>query len=622
MRNLLIYTLLLLIPLGAAAQNVNIPDPNLRAILNAALEKPANAEITEAEMETLTWIESDDSDVGDLTGLAFATRLEGIRLEGGTISDLSPLSELRRLEQIHFPGHLIEDLSPISTLTRLENLSVDLNVIQDISPIQTLTRLERLNIGHNFIQDFSPIGMLLRLKRISMSRNPPADLSSFAALTNLESFHSWGTPILGVSGLSQLPHLTSLDICGGDLTDADISVIGGMTQLTKLYLAGNEFTDITPLARLTNLRELALHQNRRISDLQPIVALENLTWLNLHRTDISDLQPIVALENLTHLDLHDNDISDLQPIVALENLTHLDLHNTGISDLQPIAALENLTWLNLHNTGISDLQPIAALENLTWLNLHDNNISDIQPIAELNNLTWVGLSNNNISDFSPLESLPEVNAETENNPGSDSLAPHDVNGDGSVSILDLIAVAAQMGRNELTVPRADVNGDGVVNIQDITLVANNFDEVPGAPAITGTTSAELIETLLLQARAADDGSLTFREGIANLQQLLASLVPQETRLLANYPNPFNPETWIPYHLSADSEVAVTIYAATGEIVRRLTLGHQGAGYYTDRSRAAYWDGRNDLGESVSSGVYFYELRTDQMSLLRKMVILK
>ena len=98
--------------------------------------------------------------------------------------------------------------------------------------------------------------------------------------------------------------------------------------------------------------------------------------------------------------------------------------------------------------------------------------------------------------------------------------------------------------------------------------------------------------------------------------------PDENLLLPNYPNPFNPETWIPYELSDDTHVRITIYDTQGIVVRRLELGHQSTGYYTSRDRAAYWDGRNALGEPVASGLYFYQLETEKMSQMRKMVILK
>ena len=97
---------------------------------------------------------------------------------------------------------------------------------------------------------------------------------------------------------------------------------------------------------------------------------------------------------------------------------------------------------------------------------------------------------------------------------------------------------------------------------------------------------------------------------------------EQTQLLANYPNPFNPETWIPYHLANPSDVRITIYDARGTVIRHLDLGHQREGYYTRQSRAAYWDGRNAVGERVASGVYFYQLQADNVSLLRKMIIVK
>ena len=99
-------------------------------------------------------------------------------------------------------------------------------------------------------------------------------------------------------------------------------------------------------------------------------------------------------------------------------------------------------------------------------------------------------------------------------------------------------------------------------------------------------------------------------------------IPDATRLLANYPNPFNPETWIPYQLAVPSDVQITIYDARGTVVRRMELGHQSPGTYTSQSRAAHWDGRNTQGERVASGIYFYQLQADNVSLLRKMLILK
>ncbi|MYE89075.1 hypothetical protein F4X33_08795 [Candidatus Poribacteria bacterium] len=98
--------------------------------------------------------------------------------------------------------------------------------------------------------------------------------------------------------------------------------------------------------------------------------------------------------------------------------------------------------------------------------------------------------------------------------------------------------------------------------------------------------------------------------------------PKLTQLLQNFPNPFNPETWIPYQLETSADVTLHIYDMSGGLVRTLDLGFKGQGFYMTRSRAAYWDGRNNLGEQVASGVYFYSLHTPDFSATRKMLILK
>ena len=107
-----------------------------------------------------------------------------------------------------------------------------------------------------------------------------------------------------------------------------------------------------------------------------------------------------------------------------------------------------------------------------------------------------------------------------------------------------------------------------------------------------------------------------------LPALVAYEIPSETELLTNYPNPFNPETWIPYRLAEDAFVSLTIYDGNGRIIRTLDVGHRIAAVYESRSKAIYWDGKNNLGEQVASGVYFYSLTTGDFSATRKMVILK
>ena len=203
-------------------------------------------------------------------------------------------------------------------------------------------------------------------------------------------------------------------------------------------------------------------------------------------------------------------------------------------------------------------------------------------------------------------------------------AKSDVNQDGTVNIQDLVLVVNQIGipgaaDGELN---ADVNADSVVDILDLVQVANDIGDGSAAAPTIYSPTAEHIQSWLAQIKAADDGSPDFRRAIGVLEALLRTVLPETTVLLPNYPNPFNPETWIPYQLASASDVQITIYDTKGIIVRTLGLGHQAAGYYTSRSRAAYWDGHNGLGENVASGVYFYQLQAGSVSNLRKMVILK
>ena len=99
-------------------------------------------------------------------------------------------------------------------------------------------------------------------------------------------------------------------------------------------------------------------------------------------------------------------------------------------------------------------------------------------------------------------------------------------------------------------------------------------------------------------------------------------LPDKNALLPNYPNPFNPETWIPYQLAKEADVTLRIYDLRGRVVRVLELGHQRAGLYQNRSRAAYWDGRNAVGEKAASGLYVYTLTAGDFTATRKLLIRK
>ena len=204
--------------------------------------------------------------------------------------------------------------------------------------------------------------------------------------------------------------------------------------------------------------------------------------------------------------------------------------------------------------------------------------------------------------------------------------PEDVNRDDVVDILDLVMATAALGDEGPELPE-DINGDGLVNFFDLVLVADALGNTSTAPSAKhrdleiAPTAASRNEWLI-EARALDGLDEVMKRGILRLENLMAALTPSDTALLPNYPNPFNPETWIPYHLARDAEVQVTIYDAGGSLVRQLNLGHQPAGFYTEQTKAVHWDGRNQHGEGIASGLYFYTLRAGAFAATRKMLIRK
>jgi hypothetical protein len=113
-----------------------------------------------------------------------------------------------------------------------------------------------------------------------------------------------------------------------------------------------------------------------------------------------------------------------------------------------------------------------------------------------------------------------------------------------------------------------------------------------------------------------------RNAVVDVRLKLGDIMPEKSVLLQNYPNPFNPETWIPYHLKDANDVSIRIYNSAGQLIRTLDLGYRDAGVYSSQSKSAYWDGRNEAGEQVSSGIYFYNITAGDFTATKKMVVKK
>ena len=458
------------------------------------------------------------------------------------------------------------------------------------------------------------------------------------------------------SGMATLTRLEKPEAGVHNLTGLEYA-----TNLTYLDFWKSSVSDLSPVAGLTHLTHLGFAANKAISDVSALVGLTNLTALFLNGNSISDLSPLADLKNLRRLSLGNNNISNISALVGLTNLTLLKLNNNPLSYLSiktHIPVLQNrgviVEFDNRPHPALlkvsGDNQKGAAFASLSQpfvVEAQDANGSALAGISVKftvtrgggtlsTTTTMTGPNGRAQSTFILGPNLGantvEVSAVGIQSPATFyaiadlelPLTAGDVNSDGNVNVLDLILIASNLGQSGQN--DADVNGDRVVSILDLILVAGMFDGAAAAPAtqlqVPATLTAVEIQDWLTDARSLEVKDAIMKRGIIVLEQLLVALTPKETELLANYPNPFNPETWIPYRLAEDAFVTLIIYNQTGQVVRTLDVGHRIASAYETRPKAIYWDGRNNLDESVASGVYFYHLSAGDFSAPRKMAILK
>jgi hypothetical protein len=192
---------------------------------------------------------------------------------------------------------------------------------------------------------------------------------------------------------------------------------------------------------------------------------------------------------------------------------------------------------------------------------------------------------------------------------------------------------------------ADVNGNGVVEPTDVLGVALNWLKThavntttgaSGAPplSLSAVNHAQYLEAYLAMYRVLENAEIELTAGcdenITQVKQIVSQAISMGIRqkihatseLMQNYPNPFNPATWIPYILTEKAYVIIKIYNMSGQLIRVLDLGEKEAGMYVSKERAAFWDGLNDKGEEVASGVYFYQIHAGDYVSTKKMVVIK
>ena len=620
--------------------------------------------------------------ISDLSPLASLSALREITISGNFISDLSPLAGLIRLEEIGMSENPVADLAPLSGLINLRAFSGWDTPVVNLEGIAELPKLRDINVCNAGISDLSPLAKAKGLTGLYLAASQITDLSPIAGLTKLKFISFQANQISDISPLKNLTNLTWVDLSENDISD--VSPLAENQGLTWIDLSDNFITDPSPLTNLDNLNWIGLTGNTILDEtvFDRFAGRTAITHSNFVNTIFPEAGPkiegpwlwVIVPGTLLHKD------TDLIAKATGGAATEIKIATFGATEGKAVGDSEweahtlaptggdninemtdALGWgfgreiydhvvygsVTLNSPQRQETTMLVGSNDSVkvWLNgemVHYNPVKrgagdfqDAFPVTLKTgvNVLLVAVDNHGHGAFSGFFGFAKDTNYTVNPINKKfviTVPKWDVNRDGEVNILDLILVAQDIGKTSGTHLRTDINGDGTRNIQDIVLVASHLGELSGpaaAPLLSqiltqNRVSPTVLQAWIAQAQTENDGSYVFQKGIANLQRLLTALAPEETELLPNYPNPFNPETWIPYQLAGPAEVTLCIYAINGELVRTLALGHQAAGIYQTRTRAAYWDGKNAFGEPVASGIYFYTLTAGDFNATRKMLIMK
>ncbi len=628
-------------------------------------------------LTNLTLLYLYNTSISDISTLQHLTNLTTLELSGTSISDISPLEDLTNLRWLTLAGNTISDYGPLRRLiAAIEaaggRLNLDITIPTPIDPplsertrqvrdaivaavpgvssaddvtathLAAITLLNLINKGITTLQTGDFDG-LTSLTYLYLNNNSISDISALEHLTNLRYLYLRSNSISDISALEHLTNLTSLRLAGNTISD-----YGPLRRLIAAIEAadGSLRLDITiptpidpPLSERTQqVRDAIVAAVPGVSSADDVTGthLAAITSLSLNDKGITTLQTgdFDGLTSLTRLKLGDNslsDISTLQNLTNLTNLTTLDLRSNRISDISTLQNLTNLTWLYLTNNSISDISPLQNLTNLTRLWLWGNPISDYEPLRRLIAAIEAAGGRLNLDITIPLLPLSERTRQVRD---AIVAAVPGVSSADDVTARHLAAITLLSLDNKGITTLQTGDFDGLTSLTRLHLGDNSLSDISPLQNLTNLTRLWLrgnpisdygpLRRLIAVIEAAGRSlylDITIPEEADN-RALSAPATPIQTELLPNFPNPFNPETWIPYQLSKPAEVTLTIYDMRGVVVRQLKLGQKPAGVYLSRSRAIHWDGKNTFGEKVAAGVYFYQLQADSVSFLRKMAILK
>ena len=634
------------------------------------------------ELTQLDWLVLVNNLISDVAPLGELKNLKTLNLDANVISDPSPLTQLTGLEVLYLENNVISDVSSLGAFKNLERLDLRNNAISDFSPLdvlpdKTFVRMEgnpgfpsggpkitgpwlwaivpgtRLEDNVDFLA-LATRGAATELKvatngakegkAVGKSKWTLHRLSATGGdnINRMTAALGWGTReeiydhiVYGSVVLDSPAEQQTTMLVGSD-DAAKVWLNGELVHQAFVARGAGDYQDFFPvtLKQGKNVLLVALDNHghggfsgffgfapdAKYEVFQPgpnFFFATDATQVNVGDTVTVHLKT----ENVDDLAGWQTDILFNKAILRAVRVTEGDfLKQEGGTTYFGSGTINNtagkITGLQAVQLSKGDMDRQGTLLSVTF-----TAIANGESRLSVDNFQ-VGSRRGEKINATPSEITLVVGD------GASATSVSDVNADGTTNILDMVLVSRYFGKSAALNPRADVNSDGVINILDLIAVVQHLGKsstaaAPVSIAIDGLeVSPATIQAWIARAQAADDGSIAFRQAIVNLQRLLASLIPEKTALLANYPNPFNPETWIPYQLAEPAEVRLHIYAASGVLIRELDLGQQPVGMYQSRGRAAYWDGKNEVGESVASGIYFYTLTAGDFAATRKMLILK
>jgi len=603
-----------------------------------------------SKINNLRHLNIGDNPIKDISPLKSLTNLKGLGIYRNGIKDISPLRDLINITSINADGNLITDISPLANLTNLTSLNLPNNSVSDISLLARLTNLTELHLSYNYlIRDISPVSKLTSLKNLSLSGIQISDISPLAGLVNLTILNLENCEISDIDLLANLTNLEKLLISGNRIMDLQPLIDNaGMGAGDTLDVRGNPLRDFALCVQVPALMLRGVNVQFDPGQPKPNIGIMQIDqqlagtpfWIDIYagrdEVPVSNLFGISFKLNYTRTDLLDV-VSPTNQNVKAGSLLGDDVIFFSSVDERIGQVMISITR-KAGAGGITGFGKLASVQMIASSSISEDTnieftITDVQAqdpngnriyclIPENTNVTirrsgiivWPGdTDNNGVVDERDVLPIGMYWAKTgpARSPASATWA----------------AQAASTWTPSMAT-YADANGDGIVDERDVLPIGMNWHKTHevsrGAPRID-IAYVDHVRYLngyiaLLTALEKAPYSDAMFKMKALLKQVISQDIPKENRLLPNYPNPFNPDTWIPYQLSKESNVCITIYDSAGRIVKKLDIGRKLAGIYRTQDQAAYWDGRNEVGEAVASGIYFYIIQAGDYTATKKMIV--